>query len=78
MIKTTLAVMASLMLVACGSGDDPKGNNPEGQQAKNTDTNTPDPKKVEANTPDSDKAANPAPVLGAKPELTLTYFNLGG
>ncbi|MFT4513027.1 MAG: hypothetical protein ACI89X_003203 [Planctomycetota bacterium] len=83
MIKTTIAVMASLMLVACGKGDDPKDANPDGQKADNVVS-----QKVEDAKVDPTKVAD-AELIPKKPEapmstppqapnLTLTYFSLAG
>lgn len=94
MIKTTLAVMASLMLVACGKGDEPKGANPDGQNADSVVTDSKvvagkvaDSKvaaskvaasKVETGKAAADISASGNPILAAAPTLTLTYFNLDG
>jgi uncharacterized protein YcfL len=84
MIKTTLAVMASLMLVACGKGDEPKGTNPDGQNADSvvTDSKVAASKvvasKVETGKAAADTSASGNPILAAAPTLTLTYFNLDG
>jgi major membrane immunogen (membrane-anchored lipoprotein) len=73
MIKTTIAVMASLMLVACGKGEDPKITNPEGQKADSVvstdvdsdkiDSGKVDSGKVAATNIDSDKLDSDKPVL---------------
>jgi len=73
MIKTTIAVMASLMLVACGKGEDPKITNPEGQKADSVvstdvdsdkiDSDKVDSGKVAATNIDSDKLDSDKPVL---------------
>lgn len=78
MIKTTIAVMASLMLVACGKGEDSKITNPEGQKADSVTATAVDSDKVDSDKVDSDKLIilkrAPEPTAG----LTLTYFNLAG
>ena len=68
MIKTTIAVMASLMLVACGKGEDPKITNPEGQKADSVDSTDVDSDKIDsgkvaATNIDSDKLDSDKPVL---------------
>lgn len=76
MIKTTLAVVASLLLAACGGGEDPKGTNPDDKNAANQAApqgNDSDGANAGANN----NAAGNKP-LSAVPELTLTYFNLEG
>lgn len=94
MIKTTLAVMASLMLVACGKGDEPKGTNPAGQNADSVVTDSKEAaskvvaskvvdSKVTASKVETGKAAavtlaSGNPILASAPTLTLTYFNLDG
>ena len=92
MIKTTIAVMASLMLVACGKGEDPKITNPEGQKADSVvstdvDSDKIDSGKVAATNIDSDKLDSdkpvlvprvPAPAAAPAAGLTLTYFSLAG
>ena len=55
MIKTTIAVMASLMLVACGKGEDPKITNPEGQKADSVVSTDVDSDKIDSDKIDSDK-----------------------
>ena len=55
MIKTTIAVMASLMLVACGKGEDPKITNPEGQKADSVVSTDVDSDKIDSDKLDSDK-----------------------
>ncbi len=55
MIKTTIAVMASLMLVACGKGEDPKITNPEGQKADSVVSTDVDSDKVDSDKIDSGK-----------------------
>lgn len=82
MIKTTIAVMASLMLVACGKGEDPEITNPEGQKADNvvsTDVVSTD---VDSDKIDSDRPVLvprvPEPAAAPAAGLTLTYFTLAG
>ena len=69
MIKTTIAVMASLMLVACGKGEDPTIANPEGQKADSVvaatdvaagkvDSGKVDSDKVDSDKVDSDKVVS--------------------
>ena len=72
MIKTTIAVMASLMLVSCGNGDEPEGGTPAGPNATNVDSN-----KVDATDAPSQPDASKATPAAAK-DLTLTYFNIDG
>jgi major membrane immunogen (membrane-anchored lipoprotein) len=55
MIKSTIAVMASLMLVACGKGEDPKITNPEGQKADSVVSTDVDSDKIDSDKIDSDK-----------------------
>lgn len=64
MFKTTIAVMASLMLVACGN--DPKGTPPEGQNVE----------KADANETMAQKPEVPTLTLAGANDLTLTYFSL--
>tara|TARA_R110002096_G_scaffold14158_8_gene49405 strand:- start:4393 stop:4650 length:258 start_codon:yes stop_codon:yes gene_type:complete len=85
MIKTTIAVMASLMLVACGKSDQPEGGTPAGQNVENADASKVDASKVDASKVETSKAdASKAPdVIAKAPEvaandLTLTYFSLDG
>lgn len=80
MIKTTIAVMASLMLVACGKGDQPEGGTPAGQNVENADASKVDASKVETSKADASKAPDviaKAPEVAAN-DLTLTYFSLDG
>jgi major membrane immunogen (membrane-anchored lipoprotein) len=57
MIKSTIAVMASLMLVACGKGEDPKITNPEGQKADSVVSTDVDSDKIDSDKVDSGKVA---------------------
>tara|TARA_R110002073_G_scaffold112112_2_gene248730 strand:- start:234 stop:476 length:243 start_codon:yes stop_codon:yes gene_type:complete len=80
MIKTTIAVMASLMLVACGKGDEPKGGTPADKNVENVAASKADPSKVDASKADPAKAPEviaKAPEVAAN-DLTLTYFSLDG
>jgi uncharacterized protein YcfL len=67
MIKTTIAVTASLLLVACGAGKEPQSHGDSSVAANHAPA---------SNEPANDAAATKAPA--AKSELTLTYFNLDG
>lgn len=75
MIKTTIAVVASLLLAACGGGEDPKGANPDDKNAANQAA--PEKNDGAGNDGAKNDGAGNQP-LSAVPELTLTYFNMEG
>jgi hypothetical protein len=86
MIKSTIAVMASLMLVACGEGEAPIDAKPDGQQASQAASTKVDSDQVASDQIDSDQIIPqkpgtvqraPTPAAAAD-DLTLTYFNLAG
>lgn len=77
MIKTTIAVMASLMLVACGKGDQPEGGTPAGQNVENADASKVDASKAPDVIAKAPEVIAKAPEVAAN-DLTLTYFSLDG
>tara|TARA_R110002094_G_scaffold45926_6_gene57801 strand:+ start:744 stop:977 length:234 start_codon:yes stop_codon:yes gene_type:complete len=77
MIKTTIAVMASLMLVACGKSDQPEGGTPAGQNVENADASKVDASKAPDVIAKAPEVIAKAPEVAAN-DLTLTYFSLDG
>tara|TARA_R110002072_G_scaffold139249_1_gene282690 strand:- start:23891 stop:24124 length:234 start_codon:yes stop_codon:yes gene_type:complete len=77
MIKTTSAVMASLMLVACGKSDQPEGGTPAGQNVENADASKVDASKAPDVIAKAPEVIAKAPEVAAN-DLTLTYFSLDG
>lgn len=87
MIKSTMAVMFSFMLIACGNGEAAKVPSPDQQQSSQTESVKPDSNAIDTDAVDTDRIIPrkpdvaqqaPKPAAASTDGLTLTYFNLAG